>query len=209
MRIEKLNENKIRIFFDLEDLIEKNIDLHTFMSNSMETQDLFLDMLDKAEAELGFNTKNYKLVIEALASSDGNFIITVTRVLPASNNNSTKKSKKTVKTKIKAVTPNKQSSITAFSSFDDFCDFCTYVKANSTFPIQSLKLSSLISFNNNYYLVINNLKLAVNDFKLLYSTLTEFGSSVKSETLFERKLKEYGKVIFKKDAINECIKYFG
>ena len=94
MRIEKLNENKIRIFFDIEDLVEKNIDLHTFMSNSMETQDLFLDMLDKAETELGFNTKNYKLVIEALASFDGNFIITVTRVLPTESV-SVKRSRKT------------------------------------------------------------------------------------------------------------------
>ena len=100
MRIEKLNENKIRIFFDIQDLIEKNIDLHTFMSNSMETQDLFLDMLDKAETELGFNTKNYKLVIEALASSDGNFIITVTRILPNEATTSSKRSKKPLKLKL-------------------------------------------------------------------------------------------------------------
>lgn len=207
MHIEKLNENKIRIFFDIEDLIEKNIDLHTFMSNSMETQDLFLDMLDKAETELGFNTKDYKLVIEALASSDGNFIITVTRVLP--NDISTKKTKKTVKTKIKSVTPNKQSSVVAFNTFDDFCSFCTYVNNSTCFPISQLKSSSLILYNDRYYLVINNLKLSIKDFKLLYSTLTEFSSTVKGEALFERKIKEYGKIIFKKDAINECIKYFG
>lgn len=35
MRIEKLNENKIRIFLGIEDLREKNIDLHDFMSNSL------------------------------------------------------------------------------------------------------------------------------------------------------------------------------
>lgn len=207
MRIEKLNENKIRIFFDIEDLIEKNIDLHTFMSNSMETQDLFLDMLDKAETELGFNTKDYKLVIEALASSDGNFIITVTRVLP--NDASTKKAKKTVKTKIKSVTPNKQSSVVAFDTFDDFCSFCTYVNNSTNFPIQQLKSSSLILYNDVYYLIFNNIKLPIKDFKLLYSTLTEFSSTVRNEVLFERKIKEYGKVIFKKNAINECIKYFG
>lgn len=207
MRIEKLNENKIRIFFDIEDLIEKNIDLHTFMSNSMETQDLFLDMLDKAESELGFNTKNYKLVIEALASSDGSFIITVTRMLP--NDASAKKSKRTVKTKIKSVTPNKQSSIIYFNSFDDFCAFCTYINNNNSIPRQKLKSASLIFYNDNYYLVFNNLKLDIKEFKLLYSTLSEFGSSVKNEALFERRIREYGKIILKKDAINECVKYFG
>ena len=64
MRIEKLNENKIRIFLGIEDLREKNIDLHDFMSNSFESQDLFLDLLTKAEAEVGFKTNNYKLLIE-------------------------------------------------------------------------------------------------------------------------------------------------
>ena len=150
-----MNENNIRIFFYIEDLIEKNIDLHTFMSNSMETQDLFLDMLDKAESELGFNTKNYKLVIEALASSDGSFIITVTRMLP--NDGTLKKQKKTVKTKIKSVSPNNQTSITSFNKFEDFCAFCTYVNSNNAFPKQKFKSTTLLFYQGNYYLIFNNL----------------------------------------------------
>lgn len=67
MQIEKITENKIRIILNIQDLKEKNIDLHTFMSNSIESQDLFYDVLDKAEKEVGFETKDYKLMIEALA----------------------------------------------------------------------------------------------------------------------------------------------
>ena len=67
MQIEKISENKIRITLNIQDVEEKNIDLHTFMSNSIESQDLFFDMLDKAEKEVGFETKDYKLMIEALA----------------------------------------------------------------------------------------------------------------------------------------------
>jgi len=73
--IEKITENKIRITLNLKDLEEKNIDLHTFMSNSIESQDLFYDMLDKAEKEVGFQTKDYKLMIEALAIPNRNFYI--------------------------------------------------------------------------------------------------------------------------------------
>ena len=65
MRIEKITENKIRIIL--------NIDLHSFMSNSIESQDLFYDMLDKAEKEIGFKTKDYKLMIEALAVPERKF----------------------------------------------------------------------------------------------------------------------------------------
>lgn len=67
MQIEKLTENKIRITLNLDDLKEQNIDLHTFMSSSLESQDLFYNMLDKAEKEIGFKTKDYKLMIEAIA----------------------------------------------------------------------------------------------------------------------------------------------
>ena len=73
MRIEKLTENKIRITLNLDDLKENNIDLHSFMSSSLETQDLFYNMLDKAEKEIGFKTKDYKLMIEALAAPERKF----------------------------------------------------------------------------------------------------------------------------------------
>ena len=67
MQIEKITENKIRIILNIEDLKENNIDLHSFMSNSIESQDLFYEMLNKAKEEIGFETKDYKLLIEALA----------------------------------------------------------------------------------------------------------------------------------------------
>ena len=80
MKIEKLNEDKIRITLNLEELKNKNVDFHSFMSNPIETQSFFLDMLDEAEREIGFSTENYRIAIEALAMSNGNFIFTVTRI---------------------------------------------------------------------------------------------------------------------------------
>lgn len=40
------------------------------MSNSIESQDIFLDMLSKAEKEVGFYTDNCRIMIEALALKD-------------------------------------------------------------------------------------------------------------------------------------------
>lgn len=208
MRIEKLNENKIRIFLNLEDLKEKDIDLHTFMSNSLESQDLFLDLLSKAEAEVGFKTNNYKLVIEALASSDGNFVFTITRVKPE---NSIPSKIPTVKPKVKrqSIKPNKLLSIYLFNSFDEFCDFCNYINTTCLNKyISKLGSSSLVFFNSKYYLILNNLKLSLPELKHFYCTMSEFASRVKNETLLERKLKEYGRIIIPKNAISTCLKYF-
>jgi len=70
MKIEKLNDNKIRVTLNLEDLTERDIDYHSFMSNSIESQSIFLDMLNTAEKEVGFNTDNCRIMIEALALKD-------------------------------------------------------------------------------------------------------------------------------------------
>lgn len=205
MRIEKLNENKIRIFLSLEDLKEKNIDLHTFMSNSLETQDLFLDMLTKAETEVGFKTHNYKLAIEALASSDGNFIFTITRLKPESN--LSVKNKK-IKVKRLSVTPNKALSIYEFHKFDEFCEFCEFMSSGILNKYIPKIKSSLILYNHKYYLILTNLKLSVPDLKVFANSISEFAIRQKNEDLFDRKLKEYGKIIISKNAISTCLKYF-
>ena len=54
MKFEKLGENKIRITLSMHDLEEKNINFHDFMSTSLESQDLFIDMLEEAEEKIGF-----------------------------------------------------------------------------------------------------------------------------------------------------------
>jgi len=205
MRIEKLNDNKIRIFLNLEDLKEKNIDLHTFMSNSLESQGLFLDMLNLAETQVGFNTHNHKLAIEALASSDGNFILTITKLKPESLLHLNPK----FKIKKQSITPNKSLSIYGFNNFEDFCEFCNYINTGILNKyIDKLKSSSLILYKNTYYLVLNNLRLSIPDLKCFTYSISEFASRIKNEELLERKLKEHGKIIFARNAISMCLKYF-
>ncbi len=70
MKIEKLDENKIRIILNMDDLNAHDIDYQTFMSNSIETQSIFLDMLNTAEKEFGFNTDDCRIMIEAVALKD-------------------------------------------------------------------------------------------------------------------------------------------
>ena len=81
MKIEKLTENKIRIVLKLEELTNKNIDLHDFMVDNLKSQKFFIDILDKADQEVGFNTKDWKLLIEAFSSLDDVFLFTITKYL--------------------------------------------------------------------------------------------------------------------------------
>ena len=203
MKIEKLTENKIRITLNLNDLEEEHIDLHSFMSNSPESQALFYNLLSQAEKEVGFYTKDYKLMIEAIAVPEGNFILTITR-LPEKE-----QSKRQVKIKRKPSTVNEGLVIYSFNSFDDYCEFCKYLSLHlKSENYLKLKKVSLCLYNSKYYLCIHINKSNLPIVKAINCEIIEFGNSVNNPDLFERKLLEYGKVIFKTNAILNCVKTF-
>ena len=194
MKIEKLTENKIRITLNLSDLEEEHIDLHSFMSNSAESQALFCSLLNKAEKEVGFYTKDYKLMIEAIAVPEGNFILTV---------------KKQLKIKRKTSVINNSLVIYSFNSFDDYCEFCKYLSMNlNSETYLKLKKVSLSLYNSKYYLCIHINKSNLPVVKAINCEISEFGNSVDNPELFERKILEYGKIIFKTNAISNCVKAF-
>ena len=130
MKFEKLNEDKIRIILNVDDLKARNIDFHSFMSQSIETQELFLNMLDEAEQKCGFITRNHKLMIEALAINEGDFILTVTRI--ESPQDIEKIHKPNVKFKRKTSDLNITPVIYSFNSFDDFTAFCSLLHSRES-----------------------------------------------------------------------------
>lgn len=207
MKFEKLNENKIRITLNNQDLEEKHIDFHSFMSNSQESQNLFLDMLDEAEKKVGFITKDYKIRIEALAMSDGNFILTITRFGKNIDADVKPSKLKKVKIKRKNLDMNSKQLIYKFDSFDDFCKLSNFISKLDNFT-NIAKSIILYFYQNTYYLCLYNINIEHNNIKQLYTLITEFGTYVDNSEVFERKLAECGKIAIKNNAIKTCIKYF-
>ena len=208
MKIEKLNDNKIRITLNIEDLNERNIDMHSFMSNSIDSQDIFMDMLDKADEEVGFNTDDCRLMIEALALKNGVFVLTITKF--EHNNEKTPLKRKNLHIRRKNPDINLNKTIYSFDSFDTFCDFCTFLK-NTLEEKEILdfsKKSDLYEYNSNYYLVLSNINLDSKVLKHICSSITEFAQFVNSSELFESKIKEYGKLVAENNALATCIEYF-
>ena len=195
MRFEKLSNDKIRIILNLQDLEDNDIDYQSFMSNSSDTQKLFMDILDEAEEQIGFKTKDYKLMVEALATFDGDFIITVTRSLPDINTYK----KKTIMAKRKSANLNTDTIIYKFNSYDDICDFVLLLK-NKNIPglITFTKSFSLYIYKSNYYLIMENINKDFIGIKQFLCALTaEFGKSVNNSNLFKSRLSEYGNLIIK------------
>ena len=208
MKFEKLNENKIRIILSNQDLIEKNIDFNSFMSNSIETQDLFLDMLEEAEEKVGFVTRDYKIKIEALAMESGDFVLLITRF----DNKETAKvpsgiKNKKITAKRKSIVLNSECLVYSFELFDDFCMFSNYASSMKDY-LNISKSVTLYTYNSNYFLVFTKLNKEYPCIKQFYALITEFGSYVKNPDLFTRKLHERGKILIKNNAIKICSSYF-
>ena len=205
MRFEKLNENKIRITLTNQDLIKKNIDFHSFMANPIESQDLFFDMLDKAEKEIGFVTKDYRIRIEAIQIAGGDFVLTITRSLPE---NLKYQEKKKIHIRRKKLDFKDSGATYLFNTFDDFCYFVNFLTNNSIQVTNIAKNICLYEYKKQYYLNFSGVNLNYPDLKKLFSSITEFATYINNTDLFKRKLIENGKVIMKNNAIKTAITYF-
>lgn len=197
MRFEKLSNDKIRIILDLQDLEDNDIDYQSFMSNSSDSQKLFMEILDEAEEQIGFTTKDYKLMIEALATIDGDFIITVTRSLPDFDITSAYK-KRTIKAKRKSNKLTTDTIIYEFNNFDDIFDFVLLLKNLNISGLTTFtKDFALYTYKDNYYLVMDNIDKNFEDIKTFLCALTEFGKSINNSNLFKSRLNEYGTLLVK------------
>ena len=106
MKFEKLSDNKIQITLTIQDLVEKDIDFHVFMSNPIESQHILLDMLEEAKKETGFDPEDSNLKVEALSMADTSFIFTITKI---DSEEKAKTNKKKFAVKRKSVTSSSQS----------------------------------------------------------------------------------------------------
>ena len=206
MRFEKLNDNKIRITLNSEDLLMQDIDFHGFMSNSIQSQSLFFDMLDRAEKEIGFSTKDYLVRVDVLALTSGDFILTITRSLPPKVKNikriSRYKSTMHANNKI-----NKLNMIYLFDTFDDFYTFIEFY--NKTFSYTNIAQKVILyEYNNSFYLLLNKINCSFMGLKQFFSSITEFAKPIHNSLFFEYKIVESGKIIMKHNAISIGIKSF-
>ena len=204
MKIEKLTDNKIRIIIDLDELSEKNIDLHSLAKNSDKVHSLFQTILVEAEKQVGFKVQNCKLLIEAFSTSDGYVVFTLTKYMNEPNHVSKKP-----KYKRKSIRNSYHNAIYKFNNFDEFCNFCTYCNSSKLSDLKDFaKNISLYEFKGFYYLVLTNININYKYNHLFYTSISEFSNLVSNSLILKSKLIEHGNAIFKTNAIKNGIKFF-
>ena len=210
MKFEKLSDNKIRIILTMQDLTEKHIDFHSFMSNSIESQNILFDMLEEAKKETGFDPENFNLKIEALAMADTNFIFTITKVyLEAEPVEKNSKRKFTVKRKSLSTSSDTQA-VYMFNCFDDFCNLLQFLKRNNNISdVNNLADDVLLyEYKRCYYLLISNIHTDIASKINFYANITEFARCITNSKSFASKLIECGTLVMKNNALKIGFKHF-
>ncbi len=80
MRLEKINENKIRCILTRDDLEVRHIKLSEIAYGSEKARSLFKDMMEQASHQLGFEADNIPLMIEAIPMPNECIILDITKV---------------------------------------------------------------------------------------------------------------------------------
>lgn len=188
MRIEKINDNKIKITLDVNDLKSRNIDAKSFVSNTPESQDLFWDVMKEAEQQFGFNVDESMVYVEAHVNNTGMFTLIVTKTSATNQTNRKPKAGFSgYKLKRKELTPNADNSLYKFGSLTSLINYCKVAK------IDKNDESKLYSYNNAYYVYSKSLT----DPLILEYASRDFDSKYTMS-----KVQEYGKLIYDCNALN-------
>ncbi len=186
MIIKKISDDKLKITLDSNDLKENNIDVHSFLRNSPETQDFFWDVMQEAEKKYGFNIDESMIRVDARVSDTGIFTLTVTKstkdFLPFDKiDNSQKKPEFKATRKIVSDTNGKY--VYRFNSIDDLLKYASISEEQIE--------SSLFVLDKKFYIVSNK----------HVPLLSEYSSIMQNADNTLAKLQEYGKLVYKTKAI--------
>ena len=78
MKIERLSQDKIRVFLTFDDLSERGIQREDLWREMTKLQELFAEMMDQAYTELGFDATG-PLAVEVFAMPAQGMVVIVTR----------------------------------------------------------------------------------------------------------------------------------
>lgn len=162
MQIKKINNNKLKVILSSNDLNKKNIDIDSFLSNSIESQDLFFEILDLAEEKYDFDIENNKAIIETVSLDNNLFVLTITKF----------------KNDL-ATTYSNLSKLYYFENIDDFFNIYNYL-TNYNY--------TLYKFLNNYFLIIHNIDNFLNNLLSEYSISLEKSEHLESILLEHGKI---------------------
>ena len=185
MRIERLNNDKIKVTLTTSDLVNLDIDMEQLTPDSRELHTFLFHIMETIREETGFNPYNGQVVVEASPSRDGMSIV-VSRL----NTNSKRITRQQFKNASGIKAAPKRSKKTDIFYFETFSDLCLALKELDDSFLAS---GSLYRLNNTFCFAVSN---ALSD-KRCINLMTEFSVKKSGYPMQITYIKEHGSLIAK------------
>lgn len=196
MKIEKINENKVRITLSIEELAQRQITLNELERDSLKAKKLFVELIEESNLESSFVIEHSQLFVEATTDNNEFFTITITKVDDIQEN------EKYDSLHNENYNNTEFINIFEFENFDIIDEMVSVYKLSKTF----FGKNSLYSFNNKYYLIFSKYSVKNAKFTKTLAILNEFSLKSYQSELFEISLKEKCKLVISNKAIQTLIK---
>lgn len=211
MKIEKINENKVKITLTFEELENRKISLQDIESDAAKAKDLFIDLLEESNLEEDFVIDESHLFVEASSDNNNLFTVIITKIedIPELKQYSLLEKKPSMKRYGKS---NKlsnanykytvDSNIYEFSSLEDVLALCEVAKSERIF----FGKNSLYKQNSKYYLIFSKFSIKNPKFLKTYVFLSEYCKNYYVYDLYETSIKERSQLIIENNALQTLSK---
>lgn len=215
MKIQLLNTSKLQITFTKNDLDENNISLHEFLAGNKSSLDFLKAIIEIANEDFGFSSKNNDFLYEIFCFDFSEFVIIVSAnndnnlfsYIPQKSSyyNTENISRDTDNSKLPSFKfiNNKLSKcgnlIFFFNSLEDFLEFSNYIKCY----INSFNITSfLYKYQNIFLLEITTSNLSPDKLDKLLSALLEAKTNSYVSELTLIRFKEFAELLISDNALN-------
>lgn len=211
MKVEKINENKIRITLTLEELSKRKISIKDIEKNSVLARELFVNLIEEYNLEEDFPLDGSQFFIEARSDSSNLFIVTITKIenMPEVETYDLPKKAKIKKENKKDLNNLKQhlnytidSFVYMFDSLETILEMCDKTKKEKLF----FGKNSLYKNENNYFLIFSKSSVKNKKFIKTFVFLSEYCSTYYSYDIFGISIKEKSKIIIENNALQKLVK---
>lgn len=221
MRIEKITENTIKVTLAAKDFENRGIETSKLKFNSPACQELLWDIIDHAEIEMGLSGLGNRIIVETVADSQGNCVITVTRSEDPENLQKAEQKEEDSEMEelldalfhVPEPTADEFSKATKAARYNDYIVFCfadfeSLMGAAGHCATPKAIPSKLYTYNGCYYLVLSVSERNFYAGLRFEEVCFEFnGSRADAERMIPI-LQEHGKPLMRRSAIQSLINKF-
>ncbi|TCS84115.1 genetic competence negative regulator [Tepidibacillus fermentans] len=195
MRVERLGQDKIKIFLTFDDLSDRGIKKEDLWNDVPKVHDLFNEIMDQAYQELGFELSG-PVAVEIFAIPAQGMVVIVSRGKQRIWN------EEELDDDLFALEVTLEESDSIIFAFKDFEDVLSAAKTINPYLMYG---GTLYHYKEHYILIIDPIDVRDNGVETFIALLSEFGEV---SPISKAVLEEYGTVIIEEDAVKVLVSHF-